>query len=241
MSERDPVESVRRLPSREGQRPDPDREAAAGEPATEPAPPEARPEAPPKPGRQTPQRAVRARRPDRRGAVDEARDVSFPIVFRGYERGAVDAYVARMSQLVAELEATQLRDSVVQQALDEVGEQTSGILQHAHETAEEISSSSRAQAEGRIQRAQREAGEIRAEAEQFAQEVAADTRRLAQERMRMIEEIRRFADEVLGVADDAVDRLPPPEAGKAEDADGADDVDDTTRELRPPGTAESET
>jgi cell division initiation protein len=178
------------------------------------------------------------------------RNASFSVVLRGYDRAEVDAYVARVIQLVTELEATQSRESVIQRALDEVGEQTAGILQRANETAEEITARSRAQAEGRIQRAEREAGEIRQEAQRFAQEVAADTARLREERLRLIEEIRRFADEVLGVADDALERLPEPEpeapdTGAETDPgakDGGDpaqastvaDVDDTTRELRPP-------
>jgi len=170
--------------------------------------------------------------------VAEVRDVYFPVAFRGYDRAAVDAYVARVSQLVAELEATQLREGVVQRALDEVGEQTSGILQHAHDTAEEITSSSRSQAEGRLQRAEREAGEIRQDAERFAHEVQADTKRLREERMALIEEIRRLADEVLGVAEDALDRLPEPGSQRAEpaatetvDGDSPANAENATREL----------
>jgi cell division initiation protein len=143
------------------------------------------------------------------------REVQFPLALRGYDRGAVDAHLAEIAQLVAELEATQLRENVVQRALDEVGEQTSGILQHAHETAEEITARSRAQAEGRIQRAERDAETIRRSAEKYGEQVAADMRRLTEERRRLIEELRQFAEDVLATADDALDRLPellPPEA-----------------------------
>jgi DivIVA domain-containing protein len=174
-------------------------------------------------GPSTPARSARSRH---RSAVDKVRDVSFPIVLRGYERAAVDAYVAEVSQLVAELEATQLRESIVQRALDEVGEQTSGILQRAHETAGEIAAQSRSQAEGRLQRAESEAEVIRREAEKEAEHVRLDTRRLWETRKRLIEEMRQFADETLGVADDALDRLrePPPEEpedGPAEEAAAA--------------------
>ena len=228
MSDRDPVESVRRLPPREKPKAEPQRPEAASQdpaPATEAA---KRPERPPPKRRARP--AAR-----HQGGVAEVRDVDFPVVFRGYERAAVDAYVAKVSQLVAELEATQLREGVVQRALDEVGEQTSGILQHAHDTAEEITSSSRSQAEGRLQRAEREAEEIRREAERFAQEVQVDTTRLREERMGLIEEIRRFADEVLGIADEALERLPAPGSEPAEP-----NVEDATRELRPRADAEPE-
>lgn len=163
--------------------------------------------APDQPPRQ--HRSVRQRPTSRvTGSVDRVREVQFPLVLRGYERSAVDAHLAQIAQLVAELEATQLRENVVQRALDEVGEETSSILQHAHETAEEITSRSRSQAEGRIQRAEREAEMIRREAQQYADRVANDTRRLTEERRRLIEELRHYAEDVLAVADDALERLP---------------------------------
>ena len=238
MSE-DPVESVRRLPSREEAKAKPERPGPA---AQEPA---SAPESSERPGRPPAKR--RARPAKRRQSGAEVRDVSFSVAFRGYDRAAVDAYVAKVSQLVAELEATQLREGVVQRALDEVGEQTSGILQHAHDTAEEITASSRSQAEGRLQRAEREAAEIRQDAARYAQEVQTDTSRLRQERLGLIDEIRRFADEVLGVADEALDRLPEPQGEQVEpaatdavDGESAANVEDATRELRPRGDAEPE-
>ena len=136
------------------------------------------------------------------------RDPEFPVALRGYDRAAVDRYVAKVAKVVEQLEARQLKESVVQEALDEVGEQTSGILQHAHETAEEIAAQARAQAEGRIQHAERDAEGIRREAEEFAERTDAETRALREERLRLIDELRRLADEVLGVADDAYERLP---------------------------------
>lgn len=207
MAERDPIESVRRLPSREQAPPD----SSEAEAPTQEAP-----------QRQTPPRRPARATARRKAALDQVRDVTFPIGFRGYDRDAVDAYVAKVSQLVTELEATQAREGVVQRALEEVGEQTSGILQHAHDTAEEITSSARAQAEGRMQRAKREGNEIRQEAERYAQEMQAQTAGLREERMKLIEEIRQFADEILGVADDALERLPEADAEPAapEGADG---------------------
>jgi DivIVA domain-containing protein len=139
--------------------------------------------------------------------VERVRKTDFQIVLRGYDRAAVDQYVAEVAQLVAELEATQTREGVVQRALDEVGEQTSGILQHAHDTAEEIAARSRSQAEGRLQRAEQEAEQTRQEADHYARQVVDDTQRLWDDRQRLIEDMRQLADEVLGVADDALDRL----------------------------------
>src|SRR5262245_404870 len=155
--------------------------------------------------------ATRQRRPRHLNALDRVRDVDFPIVLRGYDRQAVDDYVAEIAQLVAELEATQLRESVVQRALDEVGEQTSSILQRAHEAAEEIAARSRAQAEGRIQRAEREADILRRDSDAYAEQVVVDTKQLWEERQRLLEEIRQLADEVLATADDALERVKEPE------------------------------
>jgi DivIVA domain-containing protein len=145
------------------------------------------------------------------------RDVNFPLVMRGYDRRAVDKYVADVAQLVAELEATQTREGVVQRALDEIGEQTSGILQRAHETAEEIAARSRSQAEGRIQRAEKEAELARRDADAYAEQIVTETRRLWADRQRLIEEMRQLADEVLGVADDALERVQEPRMEYAEE------------------------
>jgi DivIVA domain-containing protein len=157
---------------------------------------------------QQPPRTVRPRQNRHVSAVERVRNVQFPILLRGYDRRAVDEHLAGIAQLVAELEATQLRENVVQRALEEVGEQTSRILQSAHETADEIAARSRSQAEGRIQRAEGEAEIIRREAQQHAEQVARDTDRLKADRRRLVEELRVFAEEVLAAADAALERLP---------------------------------
>jgi cell division initiation protein len=147
----------------------------------------------------------------RLSALERVRNREFPVALRGYDRRAVDEYVGEVAQLVAELEATQLRESVIQKALDEVGQQTSAILQRANESADEIAARSRSQAEGRLQRAEREAEVVRSEADEYARQVAADVERTREDRLRLIEDLRRLAEEVLGVADDALERLPEPE------------------------------
>lgn len=149
------------------------------------------------------------------------RDVSFPLAVRGYDRRAVDELLEELRNLVADLEARQTREGVVQKALGELGEETAGILQRAHETADEIAARSRAQADGRLQRAEREAEIVRREADEYAEQVVDDTRLLWEERQRLIEDIRQLADEVLGTADDAIDRLklPEPLAAAEQDAE----------------------
>ena len=85
--------------------------------------------------------------------VSEAADVHFPVALRGYDRIAVDAYVRQTSQLVAELQATRSPEAAVRRALERVGEQISGILQRAHDTAEQITAQSRSEAEDRLEEA----------------------------------------------------------------------------------------
>jgi cell division septum initiation protein DivIVA len=162
----------------------------------------------------------------RRGtpASELLRDASFPLAVRGYDRRAVDEFVEELRTLVADLEAHQTREGVVQKALDELGEETAGILQRAHETADEIAARSRAQADGRLQRAEREAEIVKRDADEYAEQVVVDTRLLWDERQRLIEDIRHLADVVLGTADDAMERLKLPtqlaEAEQAEEQGG---------------------
>jgi DivIVA domain-containing protein len=146
-----------------------------------------------------------------RSATEQIADRSFPIVMRGYDRAAVDAFVQEVTDLVTELEGRQSQESVVQRALDEVGVETAGILQRAHETADEIAARSRAQAEGRIQRAEREAELLRQDADAYSEKIVVDTRLLWEERQRLIDDIRQLADDVLSTAEDAIERVSMPQ------------------------------
>jgi DivIVA domain-containing protein len=76
----------------------------------------------------------------------EIRNVSFPGSVRGYDRSAVDAYVTRVNRVIAELQVRSSPRAAVRHALEQVGEQTSGILQRAREAAEEITASARQEA-----------------------------------------------------------------------------------------------
>jgi DivIVA domain-containing protein len=90
----------------------------------------------------------------------EIRDVSFPSAVRGYDRSAVDAYVRGVNRVIAELQISSSPRAAVRHALEQVGEQTSTILQRARETAEEITASARQEAEETTARAKAEAAEI---------------------------------------------------------------------------------
>jgi hypothetical protein len=167
--------------------------------------------------------------------VPNVAGVDFPIVLRGYDRIAVDAYVKRTAQLVAELQATRSPEAAVRRALERVGEQIAGILQRAHDTAGEITAQSRREAEDRLELARQEAVRIAADGVQRVKDLDADTDRIWAERLRIIEDARELAAQLTALADTAAARFPQAEVapqgaahtevfdGESEPADAADD------------------
>jgi len=159
--------------------------------------------------------------------VPEVADVEFPTALRGYDRLAVDAYVQKTSQLVAELQATRSPDAAIRRALERVGEEVSGILQRAHEAAAQITFQSRSDAEDRLETARREAAQIVTAAEERVRELDAETDRIWAERHRIVEDTRELARELMTLTDSAANSFPAeaPEADE-ETVDVADDVAD---------------
>jgi DivIVA domain-containing protein len=151
--------------------------------------------------------------------VPEVANVDFPVVLRGYDRLAVDAYVKRISQLVAELDASRSPQHAVRRALERVGQEVSGILQRAHETADQITSQSRVEAEDRLDSARREAETLVADARREAEtllvdgrqrlkDLDAETDRIWEERHRIVEDARSLAAQLLTMAESAIERFP---------------------------------
>jgi cell division initiation protein len=173
-----------------------------------------------------------------RSKADELANRTFPVAMRGYDRAAVDAFLQEVVQLITDLESRQTQDTVVQRAIAEVGEETAGILQRAHETAEEIAARSRAQAEGRIQRAEREAELLRQEADAYSEKIVYDTRILWEERQRLIEDIRQLADDVLGTAEEAAERVSMPQMISEQDEVVEEDGPPTEEDVPPTNEVE---
>jgi vacuolar-type H+-ATPase subunit H len=144
------------------------------------------------------------------GAASELGQTSFPIVLRGYDRMAVEGYVARVVATVAELEAARSPEGAVSRALDQVGEETSSILKRAQETADEMIAKARAESEERVRNAERETEAMVRDAETRARELDTDNDALWAQRRQLIEDLRGLASELLRVSDEAVERLPPP-------------------------------
>lgn len=150
----------------------------------------------------------------------------FPTALRGYDRMAVDAYVQQMSQLVAEMQATRSPEAAVRRALERVGDQISGILQRAHETAEQITAQSRREAEDRLEEARTEARDIVESAERHIHDLDADTDRIWIERGRIVDDARDLARQLLSVADEAAARFPEPDPGDLDASAPAELYDD---------------
>jgi DivIVA domain-containing protein len=110
--------------------------------------------------------------------ADDIRNVSFPGSVRGYDRSAVDAYVKRVNRVIAELEMRSSPRAAVRHALEQVGEQTSAILQRARDAAEEITTSAREEGEATTARAKAEAAEIVVNASTEAERAKAEADRL---------------------------------------------------------------
>jgi DivIVA domain-containing protein len=183
------------------------------------------------------------RRPRKRTAADGVRRKEFPPAMRGYDRNAVDAWREEVAELIERLEEQAPRDAAVKRALEEVGKETSGILQRAHEAADDIAARSRSQAEGRLQRAEREAEITIREAEARVAELDADYRSIWDERQRLLEEMRQLADDVLGVADDASERIAGPverEPAATQEAPAGEPPSEISTEENPAVTEEQD-
>jgi len=174
--------------------------------------------------------------------VKVAADADFPVVLRGYDRVAVDDYVGRTCQLVAELQATRSPEAAVRRALEQVGEQTSGILQRAHDTSAQITTQSRREAEDRLEVARAEAQQLTSAAQQAVGELDAETDRIWAERQRIVEDARQLAQDLLALAESAVQRFPAAEstaereALRSSEPSAPEDTQETVR-LDPDATA----
>jgi hypothetical protein len=171
--------------------------------------------------------------------VSVAADPQFPTVLRGYDRIAVNAYVKRTTQLVAELQATHSPEAAVRRALERVGEEISGILQRAHEAAEVVTVRSRAEAEDRLEQARQEAHDLTVDAERRVKDLDAETDRIWAERRRIVADVNELAQKLTDLAESALERFPPEEvpeemARELTDemsADGSSDADAATTRL----------
>jgi hypothetical protein len=140
--------------------------------------------------------------------VAEIASPSFPPAFRGYDRRAVDEYVIRVTEIVAELHASRSPRAAVKRALDRVGRETASILQNARDTADDITLQSRTRAGERQHEAEREAARLRAEAEAHVRALDAATDEIWVERRRIVESTHELGERLQAIATAAAADFP---------------------------------
>jgi len=146
--------------------------------------------------------------PSRPAAGEPA--VRFPVAFRGYDRATVDEYLQDVSRVIEQLESAQSPDAAVKRELEQIGEQTTAILQRAHEAEETITTRARAEADETLRAAEQEARATRERAEARVRELDEDTELLWQERHRLLEDMQRLFNQVGRVMAAANKRFPGP-------------------------------
>jgi cell division septum initiation protein DivIVA len=128
-------------------------------------------------------------------------DVDFPVSRRGYDREAVDGYVSRVREVVANLEKTRSPEGAVKDALEKVGEQTKSVLESAGQSAEQITDAARREAEETSSRAKSERDEIVSKARAEAKETVGKAKKEA------AEHLQRTQDKVTALQEEAEARL----------------------------------
>lgn len=139
-------------------------------------------------------------------------DVDFPVVLRGYDRDAVDAYVKRTRQLVADLQATRSPEAAIRRVAERMGEQISGIIERACDTAAQITAEARADAEDTLEVARQEAAQVVAGRERQLKDLDDDTDRVWADRLRIVEDARVLIRQLIAVVESASERFPPDES-----------------------------
>jgi DivIVA domain-containing protein len=139
-------------------------------------------------------------------------DVAFPVSMRGYDREAVDTYVSRVREVVAQLEASRSPEAAVKDALERVGEQTKSVLQTAGQSAEQITVAARREADETEARAKSAAEETVGTAQAEASEIVARSKAEAKETVERAqkeasEHRRRTQEELTALQEEAEARL----------------------------------
>jgi len=147
-------------------------------------------------------------------------DAEFPVSMRGYDREAVDSYVSRVREVVAQLETTRSPEAAVKDALEKVGEQTKIVLESAGQSAEQIRVAARREAEETSSRAKSEAEEILTKAKGESSDIVARSKAEAKERVgkarkEAAEHLQRTQEEVTALQEEAEARLRELEADTA--------------------------
>jgi cell division septum initiation protein DivIVA len=138
---------------------------------------------------------------------------SVPVVRSGYDRGAVDEYVAELEREIDELRAKgpATTNTAVSDEIKKIGDQTAAILQTAHQQASETTRKAQAEADKCLSDAAANAISMKEEAKQQLRHLDTETDAVWHERSRLIDDVRNVANALTALAEQATDRFPPEE------------------------------
>lgn len=139
----------------------------------------------------------------------------FPVARRGYDREAVDAYVAELEHELAAVdrELADVRGGAlvadeVANELKRIGEQTSAVLVAAHQQRDEILRNARDEADRCVAEATATSNALTANCEQRLRELNAQNETAQLERTRLLDDLRTISAALVTVADSADERIP---------------------------------
>jgi hypothetical protein len=145
--------------------------------------------------------------PTRRDEPAEA--PRFPVGALGYNRGAVDEYIADMERELVELRARARPGGVsITEEIERLGEQTASILVVAHDQANETTRRAQEQADHCIADAAANAVAMTEQAKGQLRELDLETDAVWRERRRLVEDVRTTATALFALAEDAIERFP---------------------------------
>jgi hypothetical protein len=133
----------------------------------------------------------------------------FPVGALGYNRGAVDEYIADMERELVELREQARPGGIsITEEIERLGEQTASILVVAHDQANETTRLARDQADRCIANAASNAVAMTEKAKSQLRELDLETDAVWRERRRLVEDVRTTATALFALAEDAIERFP---------------------------------
>jgi DivIVA domain-containing protein len=148
-------------------------------------------------------------------AVDDTAEIAepfeerrFPLAPQGYDREAVDEYLAELERELAERRADEHSERSVAVEIERIGEQTSAILLVAHDKAQETMHQAQEQADRCVADAASNAVAITEEATRRLRQLDSETDSVWRERARLIDDVRHVSSALASLAQEASDRFP---------------------------------
>jgi len=132
-------------------------------------------------------------------SLDRIRNATFPTARRGYDKGEVERFLARLADWLETGAGEETRSDAVKQELERVGQRTGKILAQAEESGQQIRAEAESEANEAIQSARAEAEKARAEANAFREETIAEAE---EEARRMLVDASRRGEDLQALIDD---------------------------------------